>query len=47
MRLAGTREEVDLALIRLKQSFSTVTPGTPLRLRCCDKHVRVQVRCTF
>lgn len=47
LRLTGTREQIDLALARLRQSFSQVT-SSPLRpLRSNPEQVRTYVTARF
>lgn len=47
IRVIGTPEQVELALCRLKQSFSSVTCSVPRALRATPEQVRVYARCTF
>lgn len=47
LRVVCRTDELDLALARLRQSFSTVTPSAAVRVGCCEQHIRVQVRATF
>ena len=46
IRLLGTPGEVQLALCRLRQSFTTVTASEPRPARE-PGHVRVYATCTF
>jgi hypothetical protein len=47
LRLTGTREEIDVALARLRQSFMSVT-ASPLRpLRTNPAQVRTYVTARF
>jgi hypothetical protein len=47
LRLVGTPEVVDLALARLRQSFSQVTAGDAYQLKSNPGLVRVFAVCRF
>jgi hypothetical protein len=47
IRVVGTPEEVELAVARLRQSFSTVEASAPRPLRATPQQVRVYARCSF
>lgn len=47
LRLVGTRDEVDLALARLRQAFSEVAAGDPYELTSTPGYVRVFAVCRF
>jgi hypothetical protein len=47
VRLIGTRDEVQLALHRLRQCFATVTASEPRPSRKAPGQVLVYANCTF